>query len=298
MNIDLLVQEKEGKIFKLGQKWPWRFRMESGDRKWCRQTGSRQSTPLSTIRTRYGISVSTPEATQTGKTQQNSLPEGGRYRISVSTPHRRYGHRLRTPFLRTPFPRLLWKVGKTTLKKFQDKCRQFLIVSAQGQKKSKIVKKCIITVRVKIITGSLVSLENVFPQSYRYHYRLEFGWIDLITITVTVLASAVTPSLPLVPNYHLERHMNLFSRSTVTVTVLKCFWIRSMRERKIHKHKQICGTVPGLGGWQEFVYVFFFGSFFPYGGEKHINKIPPKNPGTIPWKFCLRVFSLCAVCSQ
>ena len=26
---------------------------ESGNRKWCRQTGSRQSTPLSTIRTRY-----------------------------------------------------------------------------------------------------------------------------------------------------------------------------------------------------------------------------------------------------
>ena len=79
----------------------------SGDRKWCRQTGSRQSTPLSTIRTRYGISVSTPKATRTGKTQQNSFQKRGRYGISVSTPHRRYGRRLRTPFLRTPFPRLL-----------------------------------------------------------------------------------------------------------------------------------------------------------------------------------------------
>ena len=45
----------------------------SKNRKWCRQTGSRQSTPLSTIRTRYGNSVSTPEATRTGKSQQNSL---------------------------------------------------------------------------------------------------------------------------------------------------------------------------------------------------------------------------------
>ena len=36
------------------------------NRKRCRQTGSRQSTPLSTIRTRYGNSVSkTPEATRT-----------------------------------------------------------------------------------------------------------------------------------------------------------------------------------------------------------------------------------------
>ena len=79
------------------------------NRKWWRQTGLRQSTPLSTIRTRYGNSVSTPEATRTCKTQQNSLQKGSRYGISVSNPHRRYGHRLRTPFLRTPFPRLLEK---------------------------------------------------------------------------------------------------------------------------------------------------------------------------------------------
>ena len=84
---------------------------KSGDRKWCRQKGSRQSTPLSTIRAWYGISVSTPKATRTGKTLQNSLQKGGRYGISVSTPHRRYGHRLRTPSLRTPFPRLLKKAS-------------------------------------------------------------------------------------------------------------------------------------------------------------------------------------------
>ena len=42
------------------REWPFYSR----DRKWCRQTGSRQSTPLSTIRTRYGNSVSTPEATR------------------------------------------------------------------------------------------------------------------------------------------------------------------------------------------------------------------------------------------
>ena len=38
------------------------------------------------------------------------------------------------------------------------------------------------------------------------------------------------------------------------------------------------GIVPGLGGCQKFVYVFFFGSFL-MGEKKHINKIPPKNPG-------------------
>ena len=30
-----------------------------------------------------------------------------------------------------------------------------------------------LTVRVKIITGSLVILENFFPENYRYRYRLE-----------------------------------------------------------------------------------------------------------------------------
>ena len=29
---------------------------------------------------------------------------------------------------------------------------------------------------------------------------------------------------------------------------------------KTYKHKQICGIVPGLGGWHKFVYAFF-GSF-------------------------------------
>ena len=47
-----------------------------------------------------------------------------------------------------------------------------------------------------------------------------------------------------------------------------------VRERKkTQKHKQICGIVPGLRGCQHFIYVFF--GVIPYGGEKHINKIPP-----------------------
>ena len=58
----------------------------SRNRKRCRQTGSRQSTPLSTIRTRYGNSASAPGATRTGKNKQNSLQKGSRYGISVSTP--------------------------------------------------------------------------------------------------------------------------------------------------------------------------------------------------------------------
>ena len=62
------------------------------------------------------FSIDPPGVTRTGQNKQNSLQKGSRYGISVSTPHRRYGHRLRMPFLRTPFPRLLceWRkwVGK------------------------------------------------------------------------------------------------------------------------------------------------------------------------------------------
>ena len=64
------------------------------------------------------------------------------------------------------------------------------------------------TVRVQIITDSLVIIENLLPQNYRYRYRLESRMNSLITITVTVLASAVTPSSPLIPNYHLESRLN------------------------------------------------------------------------------------------
>ena len=65
------------------------------------------------------------------------------------------------------------------------------------------------TVRVKIITGSLVTLANLFPPNYRYRYRLESRTLlHLIAITVTALASAVTPSFPSIPNYHLESYLN------------------------------------------------------------------------------------------
>ena len=64
----------------------------SGNRKRWRQAGSRQSTPLSTRRTRYGNSRATPGSHMDLQNPQNSLQKGSRYGISVSTPHRRYGH--------------------------------------------------------------------------------------------------------------------------------------------------------------------------------------------------------------
>ena len=62
-----------------------------------------------------------------------------------------------------------------------------------------------VTVRVKIITGSLVTRENLFPKTTVTVTVLKLGWI---TITVTVLAPAVAPSFPLTPSYRLESHLN------------------------------------------------------------------------------------------
>ena len=68
-----------------------------------------QINPISTIRTRYGNSVSTPKATPISKpstearprltSQRRFLFKESQYFNSVSTPHRRYGLRLQTPFV-------------------------------------------------------------------------------------------------------------------------------------------------------------------------------------------------------
>ena len=60
----------------------------------------------------------------------------------------------------------------------------------------------------KLLPAVLLLLRIYFPQITVTITVLKFGWINLIAITVTVLASAVTPSFPLVPNYHLESHLN------------------------------------------------------------------------------------------
>ena len=119
--------------------------LQSGNRKGWRQTGSLQSTPLSTIPTRYGNSVSTPEATRTCKTQQNFLQKGSRYGISVSTPHRRYGrdckrrfcgrHFLRGARLQNKFGTKYFFQGTNFLTKNAPKfCLKFLSLCFTGPK--------------------------------------------------------------------------------------------------------------------------------------------------------------------
>ena len=58
----------------------------------------------------------------------------------------------------------------------------------------------------KLLPAVLLLLRIYFPQITVTVTVLKFGGINLITITVTVLVSAVTPSFPLVPYYRLESH--------------------------------------------------------------------------------------------
>ena len=46
------------------------------------------------------------------------------------------------------------------------------------------------------------------------------------------MASADTPSFPLIPNYRLESHLSEFCRIGVAITVLKCFRIRKRVQKK------------------------------------------------------------------
>ena len=60
---------------------------------------------------------------------------------------------------------------------------------------------------------------------------------------------------------------------------LRSVYLYISGKEKTHKHKHICGLVPGLGGCQKFVYVFF--QVIPYGAEKKKKhkQNPPKIPG-------------------
>ena len=60
----------------------------------------------------------------------------------------------------------------------------------------------------KFLPAVLLLLRIYFPNITVTVTVLKSGWINLIIITVTVLASAVTPSFPLIPNYRLESHLN------------------------------------------------------------------------------------------
>ena len=77
----------------------------SGNQKRWRQTGSRQSIPLSTRRTRYG---NAPQKLHTDRqTPAEFSPKGKSIRNFSIDPTSSMWTRSRTPFLRTPFLRLL-----------------------------------------------------------------------------------------------------------------------------------------------------------------------------------------------
>ena len=81
-------------------------------------------------------------------------------------------------------------------------------------------------VRVKIITGSLVILENWFSPNYRYRYRLEIRMNFHYPYRLGVRSH---PFISIDSQLLSWKSFELFfPKITVTVTVLKCFWIRKV----------------------------------------------------------------------
>ena len=60
-----------------------------------------------------------------------------------------------------------------------------------------------------MITGSLVTLENLFPQNYRYRYHLEIRMNSFNFYYRYRLGVRSHPFIPLLPNYHLESHFEI-----------------------------------------------------------------------------------------
>ena len=93
-----------------------------------------------------------------------------------------------------------------------------------------------VTVRVKIITGSFVTLENLFPENYRYRYRLEIRM-----------------------NYHYRCNGRALDR----VTKQKH---RPNRQKMSKKCPKIVSSAPLENFWT------FFGHFFDiFRTESHLN---------------------------
>ena len=72
----------------------------------------------------------------------------------------------------------------------------------------------------KLLPAVLSLLRIYYPKVTVTNTVLKFGWICLIAITVTVVAFAVTPAFPLIPNYHLESHWVHFWLNYATVLKL------------------------------------------------------------------------------
>ena len=70
------------------------------------------------------------------------------------------------------------------------------------------IRFCANTARVKIITGSLVTLENLFPENYRCRCRLEIRMNSFNYRYRYRLDVRSHPFISIGSNYRLESHLN------------------------------------------------------------------------------------------
>ena len=86
-----------------------------------------------------------------------------------------------------------------------------------------LLDKVILTVRVKLITGSLLTLENLFPQSYRYrlevrtnsfnyHFRYRIGVCSHPFISIDSQSPSWKPFELISPNYRYRYRLEILSK--------------------------------------------------------------------------------------
>ena len=100
-----------------------------------------------------------------------------------------------------------------------------------------------------------ISAEGQLPCHSRICLERASRPLDVVLIVAVFCQLACDP-LHLCLICFAERQLYVF---ILTGSSCKPGTMQFFRERKTHKHKQICGIVPGLGGWRNFVYVFFSG---------------------------------------
>ena len=133
------------------------------------------------------------------------------------------------------------------------------------------------TIRAKVITHTTFIVGESILQLHTHQlHNFNCRGINLCNARVALVSACLASMISQKGNYTTTMLVELISNYTHTSYTS----IISGKE-KTHKHKQICGIVPGLGGCQKFVYVFFF-RVIPYGREKTHKQNYPQNPGTIP----------------
>ena len=100
--------------------------------------------------------------------------------------------------------------------------------------------------------------------------------VPMLMLNMQSDINAITSGRPgsVMTHFRPASHGTTLFPKPVAVVVQACYVQRYQStslsgKEKTHKHKQICGIVPGLGGCQNFVHVLFFSGHSLWGRKTH-----------------------------